>query len=938
VSFSATAQINSTSKPVSTVYNNSGTNLIQVKRADGVNDTLISKKSATVLDTRYYSKPHTDSIQNGYNTVLPALGGDVTNVGNAVTVTKMNGITKNYYNPTSPIQDQINAKQVRTSLIGPIYSKSSWANTNDFVNNGLTSVTASGGGIVIVGSGSNYNTSQPSLDLKVDTSGYENFWIDGSYTIGTARGANTRGLVLTHQSTGAGLYVTGAGIDLSSNSTYGGHVVIQISNYGDYRVSVSSTSMPSYNVGDKIAMWFERSGNILVATARNITQQGPIVTAIAFYSSFPSTIQPNLPGTGITSIKAIGASGDTYTLNSLTYGSKDIKNANLFFIGHSKFGLGANYNTGWIKLLGNNYDNIVMNGFGGEQMIDIWNRRHAIRDTHPQNAIVYMDPANDTDTALFKTNYKKTIDSLHLYGITTYHLDGIYESAKNIQWFRDYISRTFPAQYVIKVYDQLKAAGPGRILNADSLHLNGHGDTVLYKIVVASGKLPGGHPFFDYAKIANLYSMDGHDNDSGNGTNILNNYIWDGLKATDAQGHPYIQLTNGGHTIFGSAGNSAQIDFDHTFGGIGATWVKGFDGSALLIYNNQFFVFNSGGIIAPKFNTTGTGYFKTYADSTTQIVSYDGGINYLHGFKTTPLGVQKGQVNAGYPRSSLDDATSTTQGATNIPELTTTQRDAILKETLFTVTVTGGGTSYHNGDVITFSGGGNINGANATGTINVTSGVITSITLVQGGFGYGGVPSTATVSGPGSGATFTYTMTWKPRLTIFNHDTQHYNVIANGVWVEIPNKGDITFNTLTTTGTRGPATLSAGVLNIPIPTGLPTPTDGQFVGSYDGGIPVYMNVADAIYTASDANLTVPTFNAYGDFVTLPAITANRTVTLPSPVGLTGQHIKLRNMNASGNAWSFASTVKDTGGTTITDIANLAFTIIESDGANWVKTN
>jgi hypothetical protein len=66
------------------------------------------------------------------------------------------------------------------------------------------------------------------------------------------------------------------------------------------------------------------------------------------------------------------------------------------------------------------------------------------------------------------------------------------------------------------------------------------------------------------------------------------------------------------------------------------------------------------------------------------------------------------------------------------------------------VTVSAGGSSYVNGNAASFSGGG---GSGAAGTLVVSGGAITSITMTNAGTGYTSAP---TVTGPtGSGATLT---------------------------------------------------------------------------------------------------------------------------------------------------------------------------------------
>lgn len=83
--------------------------------------------------------------------------------------------------------------------------------------------------------------------------------------------------------------------------------------------------------------------------------------------------------------------------------------------------------------------------------------------------------------------------------------------------------------------------------------------------------------------------------------------------------------------------------------------------------------------------------------------------------------------------------------------------------------------------------------------------------------------------------------------------------------------------------------------------------------------------------ATDANYTVANSATY---VILPAITANRTVTL-STVG-SGDYMIILNENTSGNTWSFAgTTVKDAAGNTITNLLNGTSYQLIYDGTNYI---
>lgn len=114
-------------------------------------------------------------------------------------------------------------------------------------------------------------------------------------------------------------------------------------------------------------------------------------------------------------------------------------------------------------------------------------------------------------------------------------------------------------------------------------------------------------------------------------------------------------------------------------------------------------------------------------------------------------------------------------------------------------------------------------------------------------------------------------------------------------------------------------------------------TDSIVVHKSTGGLAVIspFGVTNITVTATDANYTITGPN---QFVKLPAITAARTVTMPSASSSSGMRLTVWNQNTSANTWSFASGVVDATGATITTLSNTTIYQLMSDGTNWVKIN
>lgn len=186
-----------------------------------------------------------------------------------------------------------------------------------------------------------------------------------------------------------------------------------------------------------------------------------------------------------------------------------------------------------------------------------------------------------------------------------------------------------------------------------------------------------------------------------------------------------------------------------------------------------------------------------------------------------------------------------------IPRLTTTQRDAIIKETVSSISVTNGGSGYTNTSINFTGGGGSGLVANAT----LSSGVVTAVTVVNGGTGYTSDPSYSLVGGTGLVLAFTYT--WKEGLMIFNTTTKRINQVVNGAWKELAysddlqntntisaagtltltNAGYYTFNGSTSTWTLPPLSGNTGIRFLIMNQGSGTLT----VNSNAGGNDIYMS-------------------------------------------------------------------------------------------------
>jgi hypothetical protein len=135
----------------------------------------------------------------------------------------------------------------------------------------------------------------------------------------------------------------------------------------------------------------------------------------------------------------------------------------------------------------------------------------------------------------------------------------------------------------------------------------------------------------------------------------------------------------------------------------------------------------------------------------------------------------------------------------------------------------------------------------------------------------------------------------------------------------------------------------SGTNTIDIAPAYPFPTGGKNVISVRNltGVMALLgdivNYTDAFTTGTDANqsLSIPY-----TWLTLPAITANRLVTIPTGATYTGKNIKIHNTyTGTSFTWSFSGgTVKDIAGNTLTTLSANTLYVLEYNGTNWIKIN
>lgn len=425
------------------------------------------------------------AIRTAINSINPSTQTQYSVTGNGTTGSKVQLVndeaTPNkweFYGTN--VKDSVRGfREIEENFYGTIYEKTTWANLNDFSNNGGTFTTTSGR---IQGSGGAGSFTQ-SLDLLQFTN-LQKWVIEAGVRIDEKTGTSF-GMGFGIRSYNSFGLSNALARFVASTGTGTGTAII---NGSTNNAQLAQTSAITFSALDSISIVVERNVNILSVTIRNITTNSAEQTTSYSYTYNSA---PYLPNTGRFAIFSFGGQ---FSIFRLKISSKEVRNSRLMVIGDSKTE-GYNASIGsltWGAILNNYFKTTVKHAGGFDRTLDVSRGMAEILALRPQQVILSIgsnDIRSGVDSTTLCNRYDSCVTAMLNAGIDVYHAV-LYETSISMLPLVNHINLVYSQAKIINTYDATKQPGA---VDADNVHLTDLGHRIAANTVIQSFKLYGGN-------------------------------------------------------------------------------------------------------------------------------------------------------------------------------------------------------------------------------------------------------------------------------------------------------------------------------------------------------------------------------------------------------------------------------------------------------------
>lgn len=394
---------------------------------------------------------------------------------------------------------KLNAAGANESILGPIYGKSNWTSLADFTTNGATASTSSGH--IILGC-STCGTYHESLDLTGGTLLGHNrmtVYFRPNFTPTTTTYGFAAGLRSTNTVGPSDAYAV---IQMVSGATAGQAMLV--GGAADTQIDTSATRL-TWSNGDQLAMTFERNGNSIFMTIRNLTtNSAPVPVEFSMNSQNP----PTTANTGRFSLLVLG--GGPYEIDSVSVSSRETVGAKLMVIGDSKSVTyyPTNFTSGWVADVATSNPDLVNLSGGSDKIEDVLKRTTEIISLKPSQILLAIGSNSirlPEDSTVYNPAYDTLVNRLTGAGIRVIHLLPFAEApgtgtGVDVSPLVRHILATYSLSNIIDTYHPLLGVA-GAINSTDGTHPTDLGHHLIGDAILASGKITGSKTTQDFSLI-----------------------------------------------------------------------------------------------------------------------------------------------------------------------------------------------------------------------------------------------------------------------------------------------------------------------------------------------------------------------------------------------------------------------------------------------------
>jgi lysophospholipase L1-like esterase len=373
------------------------------------------------------------------------------------------------------------AGMIPRTIIGSLYSKTSWTDLSDFNIFGTAPTVV--GGVIRLGN----DSSQPlntCIELKAPVTCDENVDFVATFKC-VSLGSSSFGPLLGRKSQNT-FFDPSISAQLRTDLTPN-QIVFYPQASGTVTGAIATQNVAVANVvaNDTLTLTYSQRANVCTLMANNITQG----TQSSFSVTGTLTATPNFSVPDVSTFRIFsGCLNGEFDLLALSLTSNQYYRPRVMCIGDSKT---AGYDAitipaRWTNLLIPTFGTVDNFGGTGDPTALVLAEMSYLLAAAPTNVILNIgrnDLANGVATGTWQANYQSIVSQLQAAGINVVHLMPIPETVQDQTALTSFINSTYPSAHKI---DVTSAWVNGTDLATDGIHPNPAGHTLIANTILAN--------------------------------------------------------------------------------------------------------------------------------------------------------------------------------------------------------------------------------------------------------------------------------------------------------------------------------------------------------------------------------------------------------------------------------------------------------------------